>query len=52
MPVMDGIAATRELLRQSSTRKVLVVTTVEEEELVQQAVQAGAVGYLLKDTPS
>lgn len=52
MPVMDGIAATRELLRQSSTRKVLVVTTFEEEELVQQAVQAGAVGYLLKDTLS
>lgn len=52
MPVMDGIAATRELLRQSSTRKVLVVTTFEEEELVQQAVQVGAVGYLLKDTPS
>lgn len=52
MPVMDGVAATRELLRQSSTLKVLMLTTFEEEELVQQAVQAGAVGYLLKDTPS
>ncbi|MGD1860440.1 MAG: response regulator [Leptolyngbyaceae cyanobacterium] len=52
MPVMDGVAATRELLRQHPTLKVLILTTFEEDELVQQAVQAGAVGYLLKDTPS
>ncbi|MBE9141400.1 response regulator transcription factor [Nodosilinea sp. LEGE 07088] len=52
MPVMDGVAATRELLRQYPTLKVLVLTTFEDDELVQQAVQAGAVGYLLKDTPS
>ncbi len=52
MPVMDGVAATRELLRQHPAVKVLVLTTFEEDELVQQAVQAGAVGYLLKDTPS
>lgn len=52
MPVMDGVAATRELLRQAPDLKVLVLTTFEDDELVQQAVQAGAVGYLLKDTPS
>ena len=52
MPVMDGVAATRELLRQDPSVKVLVLTTLEEDELVQQAVQAGAAGYLLKDTPS
>ena len=52
MPVMDGVAATRELLRQYPAMKVLVLTTFEDDELVQQAVQAGAVGYLLKDTPS
>lgn len=52
MPVMDGVAATRELLRQYPEIKVLVLTTFEDDELVQQAVQAGAVGYLLKDTPS
>jgi DNA-binding NarL/FixJ family response regulator len=52
MPVMDGVAATRELLRHYPTMKVLVLTTFENDELVQQAVQAGAVGYLLKDTPS
>ena len=52
MPVMDGVAATRELLRSHPSLKVLVLTTFEDDELVQQAVQAGAVGYLLKDTPS
>ena len=52
MPVMDGVAATRELLRQYPDLKILVLTTFEEDELVQQSVQAGAVGYLLKDTPS
>ncbi|MGB3514861.1 MAG: response regulator transcription factor [Elainellaceae cyanobacterium] len=52
MPVMDGVAATRELLRHYPDLKILVLTTFEDDELVQQAVQAGAVGYLLKDTPS
>ncbi|MGF1460341.1 MAG: response regulator [Leptolyngbyaceae cyanobacterium] len=52
MPVMDGVAATRELLRQYPSLKILMLTTFEEDELVQQAVQAGAIGYLLKDTPS
>lgn len=52
MPVMDGVAATRELLRQYPHLKILVLTTFEDDELVQQAVAAGAVGYLLKDTPS
>lgn len=52
MPVMDGVAATRELLHQYPNLKVLVLTTFEDDELVQQAVEAGAAGYLLKDTPS
>jgi len=52
MPVMDGVAATGELLRQDPQLKILVLTTFEDEALVQQAVGAGAVGYLLKDTPS
>jgi DNA-binding NarL/FixJ family response regulator len=52
MPIMDGVATTRELLRQYPALKVLVLTTFDEDTLVRQAVQAGAVGYLLKDTPS
>ncbi|MCP9786618.1 response regulator transcription factor [Cyanobium sp. N5-Cardenillas] len=52
MPVMDGVAATRELMRLIPSIKVLVLTTFEDDDLVRQAVEAGAAGYLLKDTPS
>ncbi|MDB9526451.1 response regulator transcription factor [Oscillatoria sp. CS-180] len=52
MPVMDGVAATREILRQHDSPKILMLTTFDDDELVQQAVQSGAMGYLLKDTPS
>ncbi|WP_008311740.1 response regulator transcription factor [Leptolyngbya sp. PCC 6406] len=52
MPVMDGVAASREIRQRFPTVKVLVLTTFDEDELVQQAIAAGAMGYLLKDTPS
>ncbi|WP_017659662.1 response regulator transcription factor [Baaleninema simplex] len=52
MPVMDGVAASREISQRFSNLKVLVLTTFDEDELVQEAVSAGAAGYLLKDTPS
>lgn len=52
MPIMDGVAATRAISRQYPHVKVLVLTTFNDDQLVQQAIQAGAVGYLLKDTPS
>ena len=52
MPVMDGVAATRLLSQQASNIKVLVLTTFDDDEYVSQAMQCGAKGYLLKDTPS
>ncbi|MEL6384032.1 MAG: response regulator transcription factor [Cyanobacteria bacterium J06626_18] len=52
MPVMDGVAASREIHQRFPDVKVLVLTTFDEDELVQQAVREGAVGYLLKDTPA
>ncbi|MCG8353233.1 MAG: response regulator transcription factor [Chloroflexales bacterium] len=52
MPVMDGIAATREISRQWPDCQVLVLTTFDDEEYIVQALQAGAVGYLLKDIPA
>jgi DNA-binding NarL/FixJ family response regulator len=51
MPVMDGIAATEVLGQQFPTLKVLVLTTFDDEAYVRQSLQAGAAGYLLKDTP-
>ncbi|HEY9641507.1 MAG TPA: response regulator transcription factor [Coleofasciculaceae cyanobacterium] len=52
MPVMDGVAATKAIAQQFPSTKVLVLTTFDEDEYVTAALQQGAVGYLLKDTPS
>jgi DNA-binding NarL/FixJ family response regulator len=52
MPVMDGIAATREICRVAPAVKVLVLTTFDDDELVRAAITAGAFGYVLKDTPA
>lgn len=52
MPVMDGVAATRQLRDRAPDIKVLVLTTFDDDEYVSQAMRYGAKGYLLKDTPS
>lgn len=52
MPIMDGVAATRTLHEQAPALKVLVLTTFDEDDYVARAMQYGAKGYLLKDTPS
>ncbi len=51
MPVMDGVAATREIYQRFPNTKVLVLTTFDDEQYLTQALQYGAAGYLLKDTP-
>jgi DNA-binding NarL/FixJ family response regulator len=52
MPIMDGVAATREICQRFANIKILVLTTFDDDEYVAQAVGYGAKGYLLKDTPS
>jgi len=49
MPDMDGAAATRLIRGQSESIQVLALTSFKEGILVQSALQAGAIGYLLKD---
>jgi NarL family two-component system response regulator LiaR len=49
MPDMDGATATRLIRQQSPKVQVVVLTSYKEQELVQSALQAGAIGYLLKD---
>jgi NarL family two-component system response regulator LiaR len=49
MPDMDGATATRLIRKQSPLVQVLALTSFKEEILVQSALQAGAIGYLLKD---
>ena len=52
MPVMDGIEATRRIMSDASVEtRVLVLTTFDNDEYVFEALQAGASGFLLKDTP-
>jgi DNA-binding NarL/FixJ family response regulator len=49
MPVMDGIAATREIKSRWPAIEVVVMTSFVEEAMVRDALEAGAAGYLLKD---
>jgi NarL family two-component system response regulator LiaR len=49
MPDMDGATATRLIRNQFESIQVLALTSFKEEILVQGALQAGAIGYLLKD---
>lgn len=51
MPRMDGLAATEELVRSGSPSKVIVLTTFDADDDVLRALQHGADGFLLKDTP-
>jgi len=50
MPVLDGVAATRRLLAEQPGARVVVLTSFTEKERVAQALAAGAIGYLLKDS--
>ncbi|MPQ99067.1 response regulator [Modestobacter sp. I12A-02628] len=51
MPVLDGLAATRQLLALPRPPQVAVLTTFHDDEYVHAALAAGAAGFLLKDTP-
>jgi DNA-binding NarL/FixJ family response regulator len=51
MPGMDGLAATRELTALPDPPKVIMLTTFELDEYVHAALEHGAVGFLLKDSP-
>jgi two-component system, NarL family, response regulator LiaR len=49
MPDMDGAAATTLIRQKFPQVQVLVLTSFKEGELIQKALEAGAIGYLLKD---
>ncbi len=49
MPGMDGATTTRLLRERCPAIQVIVLTSFKEQDLVQGALQAGAIGYLLKD---
>ena len=51
MPGMDGIAATRAILKDHPGLKILMLTSFVEDKVVQGALESGASGYLLKNAP-
>jgi len=50
MPEMDGIAATQEILRNTSNKNIIAISMHDEEYQVRKMIDAGARGYLLKNT--
>jgi DNA-binding NarL/FixJ family response regulator len=51
MPVLDGIEATRRIVRARSDTRVLILTTFGLDTYVYEALRAGASGFMLKDAP-
>ncbi len=49
MPGMDGIEATRRIRAQFPAIQVLMLSSSQDEDLIKSAIQAGAIGYVLKD---
>jgi two-component system nitrate/nitrite response regulator NarL len=52
MPLMNGVEATQELKSRHPNLKILMLTMHDDKEYIMQAMQAGAMGYLLKEISS
>ena len=50
MPLLNGLEATRQILKEIPGSKVLILSSYSDDEYVQQLTEAGAAGYLLKQT--
>ena len=50
MPLLNGMEATRQIVRRAPTVRVLILSMHSDEAYITQALQAGAKGYLLKDS--
>ena len=50
MPMLNGLEATRQILRNTPSTKVLVLTSYSDDDCVEQMMRAGATGFLMKQT--
>ena len=51
LPILDGVSAIQAIREANSDAKILVLTTYDSDADIVRAIEAGATGYLLKDTP-
>ena len=51
MPVLDGVGAIKEIKEKRPDANILVLTTYDSDANIMRAIEVGATGYLLKDTP-
>lgn len=49
MPNLSGIDATKEIMKQLPTTKIVILTTFDDQEYIYQGIRSGAIGFLLKD---
>ena len=49
MPKMDGVTTTRKILQKHPSIQIIALTSFQDQELIRDALQAGAIGYLLKN---
>ena len=52
MPLMNGLSATREILKTVPSARILVLSSYSDDECVKALMEAGAMGYLMKQTAS
>jgi DNA-binding NarL/FixJ family response regulator len=52
MPICSGVEATQKIHQRYPWMRILMLTTFDEDDYIWQSLQAGALGYLLKSTPS
>ena len=52
MPIMNGIEVTKQILAQSPETRVLIISGYDSNEFIQKILQAGAFGYVLKESLS
>src|SRR5579872_1632024 len=51
MPVMDGIEATKQLIKKNPKVRVVCLSMHEQTDYIKKMMDAGAVGYIFKDSP-
>lgn len=52
MPILNGLEATRQIVAENPEAKVIILSSYSDDEYVEKTTEAGAIGYLLKQTAS